>query len=289
MSFPVVESVTKTVNTTAATTRFISLPATINPGDLLILIYSAEFADTDVPSGWTFLLREQITSSPNTEGISIFYKFADGSEGPTVSVFTSSGTEMCAHVYRISGAAAIQGASVDGGSTPGDPNPPSLSPSWGSDDNLWVAVGMTYAGSAASMTPPTNYTGGEFSTSGVEADDTQLATAHRELIAASENPGTFDFSVNALWAAATLAIRPRIIVPVAVSGASLNSGTLSQFVTRFRSLTGLSTSVGSLNLLISKALSGTSSNSGSLLHLQQRIKPFLKILRTITLIEFKND
>jgi hypothetical protein len=99
------------------------------------------------------------------------------------------------------------------------PDVGALAPSWGAEDNLWIAVGGSgedsLTGSFTGVgTPPTNYTGE--AQSGITADavgGVEASVAFRQLNTASENPGawTMDAS-NARGAAQLIAVRPAAVV-----------------------------------------------------------------------------
>ena len=83
------------------------------------------------------------------------------------------------------------------------PNPPSLTPTGGSKDYLWLAVeGNDSSKSVSSY--PTNYTNGlnrgNFSV--------YIGSAQRALTASSENPGNFTLSGTDGWVACTVGIHP---------------------------------------------------------------------------------
>lgn len=201
MAFPQVQSITETT-TSSATVHNISLPATVNAGDLLVmLVVCSSTTITGTPSGWTAV------RSNNQDPI--YAKVAAGTEGGgTVALTTSDSQNIAAQVYRItdwygeiaSGAAT---AAAQGNST--TPNPPSLNPSaWGTEDTLWIASAIWISG-AGFLTYPSGYSGGIFTNAGTPA---RLASARRNLNAASTDPGTFSLSLSGSWRAHTIAIRP---------------------------------------------------------------------------------
>lgn len=105
----------------------------------------------------------------------------------------------------------IQGGSASGDSSAA--NPPSLSPSWGSDDNLWIALaGHAASSDNAFSAAPTNYTG--FVNTGTSSGGSaaSIGSGTRNLTASSEDPGTFSVNNNRWWAATTVAIRPSAVV-----------------------------------------------------------------------------
>jgi hypothetical protein len=135
-----------------------------------------------------------------------YYKIMTGSEG-------SSGTWNCAisssstgsyRAYRITSGTyngnPVAGSRVTGFSS--NPNPPSLTSGFGAIKTLWIA---STTASNVQTSPPANYTDLHSSN--------YLYVARRELIAATEDPGTFNVSATG-WIANTIAIRGSGIVSV---------------------------------------------------------------------------
>jgi hypothetical protein len=89
------------------------------------------------------------------------------------------------------------------------PNPPSLTPSWGAADTLWLAVTGWSEGTITASAFPTNYTNtGQNGTGVAGSEGVSIGWGFRELNAASEDPGTFTLGSAANWVAFTIAIRP---------------------------------------------------------------------------------
>lgn len=202
MTFPAIGSVGLTA--VAVTDPWIiNLPASISAGDLLLLFISNNSANTPItPSGWTSLLN-------TGNGVSAFYKYASGSEGATVSVGSGgirSGAAVC---YRITGtdgstAPALSATAITPASATFDP--PSLTPSWGSDDTLWLAISAEVGGSHTVSAGPTGYT---LQNNQVGTGSSSAIHAYaRTNAAASEDPSAFTLSGTALGSAITVGIRP---------------------------------------------------------------------------------
>lgn len=211
MAFPTVQSITETNNSFVSTHSF-DLPATINAGDLLLLIVgiSDNSENATTPTDWTKLDETNGTS----RDIVIFYKIADGDEdGGSVSLDTDTSEDTSGQVYRITGwngtASGIEAGTgvTDDTQTDDSPDPPSLNPSgWGTEDTLWIAV-CTHDPTDSVSSYPTNYTNGTDTKSGDLGSDSRIATARRENNTASEDPGVFTMSDGAAWIAQTIAIR----------------------------------------------------------------------------------
>jgi hypothetical protein len=210
MAFPTVESVTPTSFASASTTHNVAMPATVNAGDLLVILFTTG-GGTSVtnPSGWTEEYNAAIDTVSNAFCTA---KLAAGDEGgTTVNLATADSVRGAAQVYRISGWFGTLATGLDSaiaaaafGSTP---NPPSLNPSeWDEEDTLYMAVAHLGAFGRTISAYPTNYTDGTFTSDGAGVCGT--GSARRELAAASDDPGAFTLSSFDWARAATIAIRP---------------------------------------------------------------------------------
>jgi hypothetical protein len=183
----------------------VTIPGTFAAGDLLLIHHAVEDgAAVATPAGW--VKRYAGTNLPSSV---FFYRWADGSEGGTVTV-TSTGTTAYAYwSARVVGADPAKnpeaGTVVE--VTTANPNPPSLTPSWGSEKTLWL-VALAAQGTRTVSAYPANYTGNQSEvTSGTTATDARSAIATRELQAASEDPGTFTMSASGGTSVNTVAIK----------------------------------------------------------------------------------
>ena len=179
-------------------------------GELVLVYFFCDGIPTiTVPDGWSTLENETGTAIATAA----FWKVATGSEGATVTVTTSAGESSAHKYYRISGFSAVESeySSNLGG------NPPSLTPSGGAKDYLWLAFDGRDGNPAKEYTGfPANYveTGSlvqENATAGVA-----IAWGRRELNAASEDPGAFTVDSDS-GSSITVAIHP-----VAATGRKLN-------------------------------------------------------------------
>lgn len=216
--FPTVSDRLTQSFSTATTAHAVTMPSTVNSGDLLMVLFSNDGnATVTTPSGWT------APSAPNNTQVrgtaargSVFIKVAAGTEdGTTVDFATSASEEAEAQVYRIKAGdwyGTTAGVEVANGGDPGatttTPDPPALNPGgWGTENTLWIAyaAGSSYT---ATTTYPTNYTSGVHELSNTGTGGASASSATRESNTASENPGTFTMSTNSDGIAFTIAIRP---------------------------------------------------------------------------------
>lgn len=206
--FPQVKETKKSTDETTVTSHTVLLPDNYQAGDLLIIAITLGGASTTIstPGGWSPLFSEASTNRTSAG----FYKVASGSEGASVAVTSAAARKSAHQAFRITNYQGTpEATSTNAAATTQDP--PSLSPSWGSDDTLWIA----YAGWRNSQIGveglPANYTDLRFTFTGSPTNSTDEATCVsmvRELAASSENPPAFSTgatSVNSC--SATIAIR----------------------------------------------------------------------------------
>ena len=180
MTFPVVESDSITNIDSSSSSHVITMPSGIQAGDLLIIIFDHDStAPTYTLTGWTQLFDEEIFALNEME---CYWKEAVGSDTLTVTVSPANTGNY--NIYRISGA-------IDPDTQPPEhavvqsSNPPSLSPTGGSKDYLWITGHGTSTTNNAS--PPANYSNELSARTGSQA----MESARRELTAANENPGAW--------------------------------------------------------------------------------------------------
>ena len=262
MAFPVVETTNTSQESSAVTTHTVSLPSGIVSGNLLLLFIDTNTATTVTgPSGWTELWAQ--SSGPYLRRG--YYRQADGTEGTTVTFSTSVASQSVHISYRISGAenpstqvpeAAVLGAGGSGTTI----DPPSLTPTGGAKDYLWIAgASHNSASSGAVNAAPTNYSSLLTSTVATLVGN---GTAQRNLNAASENPDTVGISASVgRRLGFTVAVHPAAgnDINVALTGMSATTaiGTLSVAVAI--ALSGIFSTVSAGNVTATQILSGISS------------------------------
>ncbi len=216
-AFPSVSDITEDKDSSDELTHVISMPATVDVGDLLLLLICMNTSTTiTTPSGWTELFLNAYDG--NGEGI-VYGKDAIGNEdGTTVDVVHTVGVDAGSHAaqtYRI--AASSWGGDlatdVDVGTvatgTSDSPDPPSVSAGWGSADNLFIEVVCATDDDATASSYSTSYSNGVDSISGAGVNAGQTAaSARRELAASSDDPGTATLSESEAWMANTIVIEP---------------------------------------------------------------------------------
>lgn len=211
MAFPVVET-TKTTKSIDDTEHVVSLPSGITSGDLIVIIgvfdQSSLGTITD-PTGYT---RIDLFAASNNFACLIYYRTADGTEGSTVTYNTQERVDIILHqAFRISQSDGSVEAEINDDDGAGDNTTdawevPSLTASWGSDDNLWIAGLMTNNAGAYTTAQdiPTGYT----DEIAVEQDsgfiDFKFGTLRKEV--ATDTEGTYTWDTTSVVRAATIMV-----------------------------------------------------------------------------------
>lgn len=236
MTFPTIPSTTwilfnQQTDTLAARTFPNLVGLSKNAGDLLIAVVAAyQASGTDASfSGWGAGFTELTDkgTSGSTMAIGVAYKWSDGTETGTFTVTQAGSPTGNAVTFLMSIPGAHPSTPPEAGGfatgTLANADPGSLSPSWGAEDTLWIAIGAVGETSTGgtwtglTTTPPANY-GNQDTASGTIADIIgALGTgiAFRQLNAASDDPGAFTNDIsNTRWAGLTVAVRPVVATSV---------------------------------------------------------------------------
>jgi hypothetical protein len=212
LAAPVVASVTETSFGTDATGHYVNMPAAVDAGDLLIVIFTNDGnATVTTPAGWTALASNAANGAVR---LSIYYKIAAGTEGgTTVNFITSVNEEAAVQVYRITdwhGTTPPEISTATTG-TSTRPNPTSLDPGgWDVSDTLWLAVAGQDRGDQDGPTAyPAYYTDGVSTLSSEDITSCQTHSARRVLAVVLEDPWPFTIPASEEWVAFTVAIRAK--------------------------------------------------------------------------------
>ncbi len=210
LAAPLVASVTETAFGTDTTDHHVDMPATVDAGDLLIVLFTNdENTIVNTPTGWNLMTSD--ANGPHVR-LSVYYRIAAGTEGgTTVNFVTTSAEEAVAQVYRVTNWHGITPPEISTAATGTDttPDPASLDPTgWDVADTLWLAVAGQDRGDQGTPTYPASYTNGISTLSSNGTGRCQIHSARRVLAAASEDPGAFTIPVSEQWVAFTIAVRP---------------------------------------------------------------------------------
>ena len=193
MAFPQVSEITETSISSASTSHVITLPGTTATDNLLLLFHSCfQSAGSVSITGWTQVYQNFRAAHSSW----CYARKVDGTEGGSITVSLGNSRAGAAQVYQIYDWGGTIGTDIASAvfflSSGTSWNPPSLTSGFGAVDALWIAAAHTGDDDIAVTAYPTNYTNGTDTSCGAGANASgRVATARRELNAASEDPGPF--------------------------------------------------------------------------------------------------
>jgi hypothetical protein len=212
MAFPQIVGTALSFRNSNSTSDSVTLPGSIASGDLIIVFHMKDGVGTNTrtfPSPWVEI-RDAVVSG-GTASIGVAYLIASGGE-TSVTVTTTKNERFTAIAIRIS-AASWHGTTppeISSGAVgaSANPNPDSVTASWGSADNLFIAFFGQDNGSTVSSWP-TNYDSNQLSTwaNNNGGSSAHGAIATDEVASATQNPGTFTMTSEQWWAG-TVVVRP---------------------------------------------------------------------------------
>lgn len=222
-TYPTVAAVNGGNIVTDNTTHYVALPVGIASGNLLLVLFASDANPAiTFPGGWTLLFQDHNATSAIELGA--WYRIADGTEASPITVTTNSG-QMSAHSsYRITGYSGVPEVGTSDKGTSANPDPPSLTPSWGSQATLWVAGCGYDVGTVTVSNYPTNYADNQRNDRSNNAGGVGAGIASRNLTATSEDPLTFTISASEPYVANTIAIAPFFSELKTVTATGITSG-----------------------------------------------------------------
>lgn len=212
MSFPLINTTSESIEDTDTTTHNFVIPTGAAIGDLMVLKSSVDGTATisAMQSGWTKLF--EVSAGAGGTGHA-WWKKHDGSESN--GTYTTSVAQKSVNLVSLvkannwHGTTAPESADDGGYSSTTTPDPPNLAPSWGLEDNLYIAM-FAHDARGTTSVYPTNYDDNQTSVeTAAGGGGCMLGFATRELGATSDNPGTFTVSFSESGVAATICIRPK--------------------------------------------------------------------------------
>ncbi|GAA1749356.1 hypothetical protein [Nonomuraea bangladeshensis] len=196
-------SVTTQASTSSGTFN-VNLPATVNDGDLLLILVgnSLQAANWDgsAPSGWSVIGK--------TSTFGVVAKVGESSDSGGTASFSSVNAHWAAHVYRVTGwYGSLAGVQVsEFTSASAQPDPPSISPSWGPVSTLYIAAWKTWNGFATQTGVPSGYANGA-SITNTNGNGVSMGSARRIAAVSVEDPASFTTSPAAGPVTVTIAVR----------------------------------------------------------------------------------
>lgn len=210
MAYPVIEDITETTPQSQST-HVIDYPATVDAGDLLIVVFACDDNETVTCAAFTEIYNED--AGPQGPTLYVGWRDAVGDEDGGTFNITTGGTEgSCAYVFRISGAADPTEdppeASAEGTGSGVNPNALSLSPTGGSKDYLWISAAANDDDDDVTGYPSNMADNNQYS----QETTVTLGIATEEATAASFDPAQFTIAASESWEAVTIAVYPYVAV-----------------------------------------------------------------------------
>lgn len=208
MTFPTVALATEYTGSNVADPHPVPYGATVTAGQLLISFGSNDgIGDTTTITGGPTTLGTP--ANAQSHGFWACYEAVDGTEdGTTFTADVTSGEEMAAVSLLINGwdgSTAPEISTIANGSSTA-PNSPSLTPSWGAADTLFITV-CTWDGDAGTISVwPSSYAGNQHEPQYTTVNG--MACATRAINGSPEDPGAFTTTNSVGWQAFTIAVRP---------------------------------------------------------------------------------
>jgi len=184
-----VKSVTSYVNDTAAASHEVPYP-TVAEGDLILVVWL-------VPEAWTAVGWDSVEQTPSGNNFGVLSKTALGSESGSFTVTATGTTRRAAFTIIVIEDWVEFAVSLLTDSTEAL-TPPSVTASWGSAENLWLAIGGGRATNWSFTAGPTGFanftnTKNETNTSTARY---QTAVAYKTETTATVTPDAFEVTDN---------------------------------------------------------------------------------------------
>lgn len=205
MSYATVRSQSGSATNAAGTSGTISIPAGAVKGDLLIAVVAvAGNATITWPTGYTEIRNYQPSAN-----LGMYVAKATYTPGTTGTGYTVSSSlfhaYQCAAIYQWGAAPEI----TAGNSTPTGADAPSLTVSWGAEDNGWMVIGAFLDGTRTVTTYPTGYTFNQRVDKSTSASGVGVVTAGKASTSATDDPSAFVMSTSARMYGVVLGFRGR--------------------------------------------------------------------------------
>lgn len=188
----------------------LTYPTNLASGDLIVALMGIDGSrSVTFPTGWTVDLLD-VPGSAQMHAVA--RKISDGTESGNFTVSLNGNERGGWAVLRITGwhGTTVPEITSSDHATNANPDPPSISPSWGAEPGtLFIATFAADNGGWTMDAVPTGYTSGGAQVSSFGGGDAGMGYAYRSASVATENPGTFTISTATNnWVARTIAIRP---------------------------------------------------------------------------------
>lgn len=205
MAFPIIAGVggsNSGGNVTTTTVDLVTLAGVPVDGDLWVVIIVVDSNTSPTwPSGWTSFASGLQGTALTWEAR--YRRYVSGDATSIGVTHSSQGTAW--QVYRLANTAYAPLSGGQGSNTTSNPDPGTNAPNWSTSwDTLFIAVAGCDDGTIETTAAPATYSNLR-SDRWNDIEGVELATATRELNAASENPGAFTRNAGP-WSAMALAV-----------------------------------------------------------------------------------
>lgn len=227
-AFPVVVSTATSENATDVLSHTVVLPPGRVAGNRIVLFITVD-ADTTIDVGPSGFTKIAVQGEGVTAGTVWVYEKRNitGAEAGTLTFHTVIAETSVHRAYQISGddktvAAQFSGLAVGNSAAP---DPPSLTPTWGLDDTLWL-LGISFTDDTNVVSAwPTGYGSTGLESSSVGGAGSVLGWATRSNTTATENPSVMTVSASANSRIMLLGIKPGVAPPPPTAITYIGTGT----------------------------------------------------------------
>lgn len=215
MASPVDSARQGTNISTAGTSHAINVGSPAANDLLIVFVRYAGAPGAVTFTGYTSIVTAD-TSDASDDQTSIYWRYADGTEGATDTLTTSNSIKLGAICWEVTGArneAPSPSIGAIGTTAANTADPPSVSNFDPPQDALYLAMAGGDGEVGAYTGVPTNYGNlvtANSGTGGAAASNVFMGGASRQILAStSDNPGAFTHAAHTTaWTAYALAIRP---------------------------------------------------------------------------------
>ncbi len=207
---------TSSQDAAGSTSMTFTLPASMQQGDICIVLVGSDTTQPDLPSGWTDF--SAITYGGGYQRT--IYKVMGSTPDSTVSLTNLSSSGATAVAIAIRGYVGTPSITTATGLTTGMPNPPSVTTTL--NNSLVIALGAIDDDAVATVTAPSGYSNlVQEDSTGRTGMTTMLATKVVST-AGSEDPAAFGGSGSDDWYSATIVVAPGSEINFDVSTSQIN-------------------------------------------------------------------
>lgn len=212
-TFPTISDSATSFNSSDTTSHTVTMPTTCASGKLLLVLFSTDGTESVTwPGSWA----EASQSSGLNPTLAVGYLQSTGAEaGGNITVTTGTVEQMRAVALCIDNAIAVatqppETSTYANDATNNQPDPPSLTPTGGAKDYLWIVFSNHKDGAKTVNTWPTNFSSNQITTQSGDSTTSRSAMATYSFNASSMDPSAFTWSgaTGLNSNAVTIAIHP---------------------------------------------------------------------------------